>query len=97
MAKVFKYVAVDAAGKKQTGELEVGSRPEAMRQLQSQGVRPVSIVEGTLGKHKKTDKEALDEPVVLKNKDIIAFTEELSELLEAGLPLEPALASMEES
>jgi len=96
MAKVFKYVAVDAAGKKQTGELEVGSRPEAMRQLQSQGMRPVSIVEGMLGKHKKTDKEALDEPVVLKNKDVIAFTEELSELLEAGLPLEPALASMEE-
>ncbi|MFT5883477.1 MAG: type II secretory pathway component PulF [Crocinitomicaceae bacterium] len=96
MAKVFKYVAVDAAGKKQIGDLEIGSRPDAMRQLQSQGLRPVSIVEGSLGKNIKTEKDSIDEPVVLKNKDIIAFTEELSELLEAGLPLEPALASMEE-
>ena len=90
MPKVFNYVAMDATGNKHTGELELGSRPEAMRQLQSQGLRPVTIVEGALAKHRKTEKEALDEPVFLKNKDIIAFTEELSELLEAGLPLEPA-------
>ena len=96
MPKVFKYVAMDATGNKQTGELELGSRPEAMRHLQSQGLRPVSIVEGAMAKHRETEKDALDEPVFLKNKDIIAFTEELSELLEAGLPLEPALASMEE-
>ena len=96
MVKVFKYVAVDAAGEKQTGDLEIGSRPEAMRQLQSQGLRPVSIVEASKSKGKMSEKDSIDELVVLKTKDIIAFTEELSELLEAGLPLEPALASMEE-
>ena len=96
MAKVFKYVAMDATGKKQTGDLDIASRAEAMRHLQSQGLRPVTIVEGAASKKKKTEKDSLDALVVLKNKDIIAFTEELSELLEAGLPLEPALASMEQ-
>lgn len=96
MAKVFKYVAMDATGKKQTGDLDIASRVEAMRHLQSQGLRPVTIVEGAASKKKKTEKDSLDALVVLKNKDIIAFTEELSELLEAGLPLEPALASMEQ-
>jgi len=34
-------------------------------------------------------------PVKLKSNELIIFTEELSDLLEAGLPLEPALRSME--
>lgn len=96
MATEFQYVAVDAAGKKSEGSIEFGSRSEAMRHLQSQGLRPVSIKEGSAGKKKVKVEEKSDEPITLKNKDIIAFTEELSELLEAGLPLEPALASMEE-
>ncbi|MFC4993624.1 type II secretion system F family protein [Rubritalea tangerina] len=99
MAKVFQYVAMDAAGQKQAGELDLATRSEAMRFLQAKGLRPVTIKEATAGKKKKAEEkkeESLDEPVVLKNKDVIAFTEELSELLEAGLPLEPALASMEQ-
>lgn len=96
MAKVFQYVAIDSSGAKQVGELESGSRGEVMRYLQGLGMRPASIKEGRAGAHKKQQEKAIkDGPLVLKQKDVIAFTEELSELLEAGLPLEPALASME--
>ncbi|MGJ8671569.1 type II secretion system F family protein [Rubritalea sp.] len=96
MAKAFQYVAIDAAGKKQTGELEFNARGEVIRHLQSLGMRPASIKEVEVSGKKKKTEGLTDGPLVMKQKDIIAFTEELSELLEAGLPLEPALASMED-
>ncbi|MFC5050021.1 type II secretion system F family protein [Rubritalea spongiae] len=96
MAKAFQYIAIDASGKKQTGELQFNARSEVIRHLQSQGMRPASIKEVNASSAKKKKSEELpDGPLILKQKDVIAFTEELSELLEAGLPLEPALASME--
>jgi type II secretory pathway component PulF len=97
MAKAFQYVAIDASGKKHTGELELGARSEVIRHLQGQGMRPASIKEvASSGRKKQELKAVSDGPLLLKQKDVIAFTEELSELLEAGLPLEPALASMED-
>lgn len=96
MAKAFQYVAIDASGKKCTGELELGARSEVIRHLQSLGMRPASIKEVEASAKKKKDQTVSEGPLMLKQKDVIAFTEELSELLEAGLPLEPALASMED-
>jgi general secretion pathway protein F len=48
----------------------------------------------------KADKKAVEDelpdgPVKLKKKDVVLFTEELAELLNAGLQLEPALRVME--
>lgn len=94
MSQLFQYVAVDTAGKRQSGELEMDSRTELIRHLQMKGMRPISIKDGAASK-KRESKDASNAPIVLKPRDLIAFTEELSELLEAGLPLEPALASME--
>lgn len=95
MTKVFKYVAIDGAGQKQLGDVEAASRSEALRQLQGMGYQPTSIKESGVAKQKKVKKEAGDGSLTIKRAELIAFTEELSELLEAGLPLEPALASME--
>lgn len=41
------------------------------------------------------DEGALDGPVKLKKSDVVLFTEELSDMLAAGLQLEPALRAME--
>lgn len=99
MVKTFQYVAIDKAGAKQSGTLEASSRGDVIRELQRMGVRATSITEVAAGKAKKAKNASNvigdDELIPLKNKDVICFTEELSELLEAGLPLEPALASME--
>ena len=97
MAKVFQYVAIDPSGEKHEGELDLASRNEVIRHLQAKGMRPASIKEGEASVKKRQKEKAISEgPLLLKQKDIIAFTEELSELLEAGLPLEPALGSMED-
>lgn len=99
MSKVFKYTAIDGAGQKQTGDLTAASRGEAMRLLQGKGFQPTQIKETGEAKVKKvkagTGDEVSSGPMQLKKTELIAFTEEISELLEAGLPLEPALASME--
>ncbi|GAA5496870.1 general secretion pathway protein F [Rubritalea squalenifaciens DSM 18772] len=99
MSKIFKYIAIDGSGQKQTGDLTAASRGEAMRLLQGRGFQPTQIKDAGEAKVKKVKASTADEPssgpLTLKKQEIIAFTEELSELLEAGLPLEPALASME--
>lgn len=43
----------------------------------------------------KATKEAPDGPLKMKSKEVVYFTEELSDMLAAGLQLEPALRAME--
>lgn len=47
------------------------------------------------GKPVVVDEEIPDGPVKLKRADVVLFTEELSDMLSAGLQLEPALRAME--
>lgn len=47
------------------------------------------------GKPVVADEEIPDGPVKLKRSDVVLFTEELSDMLSAGLQLEPALRAME--
>ncbi|MDB4754762.1 type II secretion system F family protein [Akkermansiaceae bacterium] len=47
------------------------------------------------GKPVVADEEIPDGPVKLKRADVVLFTEELSDMLSAGLQLEPALRAME--
>lgn len=49
----------------------------------------------TPGKPVVADEEIPDGPVKLKRADVVLFTEELSDMLSAGLQLEPALRAME--
>ena len=86
----FVYQARNRSGKIHTGELVAPSKREAMLDLKSKGLQATRIDEQT-GNKKKVGPGSQ----ILTNKNIILFTEELSELLNAGLPLEPALASME--
>ena len=92
-----------------TGELTANDRGEALRQLDRKGLQPVSIKQkadegGGQKKSASSAKPAAkanveevipDGPVKLKRADVVMFTEELSDMLAAGLQLEPALRAME--
>jgi len=91
----FQYTAVQQAdGRKTSGSLEALSRSQALQALGRMGLRPLKL-EDKLGGVAGVQKVDDDANIKLKPGDLILFTEELADLLEAGLPLEPALRSME--
>jgi general secretion pathway protein F len=108
---VFSYKALDAKGTVQQGEVDAADRFEAIRALDRRKLQPLNIKEkegiNVVGQPKSKDKgkdkepltakqeKAAEGPLKLKRGDVIQFTEELSEMLGAGLQLEPALKSME--
>ena len=81
--------------------LEAQSRAEAFRKLDRESLQPISLVqqEGAETNGARTP-ETADEPLATRNirlsgGQIILFTEEMSDLLDAGMQLEPALRVME--
>jgi type II secretory pathway component PulF len=107
---LYSYKALSTNGTVATGEIEAADRPEALRTLDRRGLRPVNVKESAKAlpakkkevapvrrKEKTGEKEELsaDGPLKLKRAEVILFTEELSDMLGAGLQLEPALKSME--
>ena len=93
----FRYKAVAADGGAVSGTLEAESRSMALRRLVRIGLQPTEIAEAApaIAAAPKKESEIDDtQPVTLKRAALILFTEELSDLLDAGLPLEPALRSM---
>ena len=93
MAASFKYNALNGSGEKVSGEIDASSKSEAMRKLLVDGFQPITVAPLS-GVSKSRATKGDDAPIHLKSTDVVAFTEELAELLEAGLPLEPALSSM---
>ena len=100
----FAYTALKGDGKRVTGELDAGDRGAAMDLLDRGGLQPMKLdLKDDSGKNKSAESKAKvksDEPIAtgpikLKKQEIVLFTEELSELLGAGLQLEPALRVME--
>ena len=100
----FAYSAVDASGRELSGTLEAPDRPAALRSLSGKGLQPFKVAESATvavkGKaastsSKSSGKAAQEvvstDPIRLGAGQIQLFTEELSELLEAGMRLEPAL------
>jgi len=104
----FAYSAVDASGRELSGTLEAPDRPAALRSLSGKGLQPFKVAESATAAVKgkaastasKSSGKAAQEvvstaPIRLGAGQIQLFTEELSELLEAGMRLEPALKLME--
>ncbi len=99
----FSYRALQANGTIAEGNLEAPGRPDALRQIETLGLRPVAVAErgGAVGKNGATEGKAL--PGALGNlsfkfeskrvsaKDLENFTRLLSSLLAAGVPLSRAL------
>ena len=102
----FTYQAVDGSGKELTGALEASDRATALRQLTARGLQPFKVAEAAGAKDNKPappkgfaaksdSAQAPTGPIKLSSTQLQLFTEELSELLEAGMRLEPALKLME--
>jgi general secretion pathway protein F len=95
----FKYKALHSNGSVAEGHLEASGRPEALRVMESMGLRPVNIVEKA-GVALKRGGTASGAPAKLsfnfESKKIPAkalenFTRLLSSLLAAGVPLSRAM------
>jgi type II secretory pathway component PulF len=104
----FSYKALSSNGTVATGEIEALDRSEAMRLLDKRGMQPVTLKESAkavtkkeTAKSKRKDavgektESSADGMIKLKRAEVIMFTEELSDMIGAGLQLEPALKSME--
>ncbi len=104
---LFQYDAVSTSGQRSSGEVDATDRGDAIRKLSRRGLQPSAVREGAA---LATKKEASAKPDRVKTKDagttatgrlvltrsqVIQFTEELTDLLTAGLQLEQALHAME--
>jgi type II secretory pathway component PulF len=93
----FLYEAVSRAGERIRGELVAQNRAEAFRKLDRDRLQPIKIQEkdGATASAPSADQPQPLGKVRLSRGQIILFTEELSDLLDAGLQIEQALRVME--
>ncbi len=86
----FRYKAVSASGETIQGHMEATSTAEVIARLQEAGNIPVSADEagGGLGGGLLDMFQGVKR---VKTKDIVSFTDQLSSLMAAGLPLDRAL------
>ncbi len=91
----FSYTAIDLSGKKVSGSVTVRNKAEAYRELESKSLTPVVVHEGDEGGVSKSGskggKEVRRRGIKLKRPELVLFTEELADLLDAGMNLERAL------
>ena len=95
---VFVFEAVNRGGKRVRGELTAQSRSEVFRKLDIDRLQPITIEEkdGPNGKRRPmVERAAVQTKYRISRTQIIRFTEELSDLLDAGLQIDPALHVME--
>ena len=93
----FSYEALAAGGGRTAGKLEAKSRQEALAHLNKLRLRPLKLQEeGAIvaAGGEGTGGFAVEQP--MSEAQIISFTEELGDLLDAGLQLEGALKMMEQ-
>ena len=86
---VFSYKAVNAEGKFAEGRVEAADSRAATFRLQNMGLIPVSIDEPSKAAGRRCRRLYLQG---ISKKDILFFTEELSTLVNAGLPLDRSLS-----
>jgi type II secretory pathway component PulF len=102
----FNFSAVDASGRSESGRIEALSESDAYRRLRERGLQPGKITaEGDVpraAKGKSARPHSVDRSAPegrlprLTGKQLLFFTEELAELLDAGLQLEGALKVIEQ-
>ena len=96
----FQYRALQTNGKIAEGVLDASGRPDAMRQIETLGLRLVNLTEKAAGTKGKPGKNAAApagsnpfkfESKKVSGKELENFTRLLSSLLAAGVPLSRAL------
>jgi type II secretory pathway component PulF len=93
----FAYRALQADGKIAVGQLDAPGRPDALRQMETLGLRPVNLSEKTSAKSKNGSTGSPQnisfnfQSQKVSGKELENFTRLLSSLLAAGVPLSRAL------
>lgn len=89
----FTYTAIDVAGKQVSGNLVVRNKSEAYRELESKTLTPITVFPSGEGASTRASRKAAQEAgsAKLKRPELVLFTEELADLLDAGMQLERAL------
>src|SRR5271154_3245964 len=102
----FSYRALKADGKIAEGVLDAPGRPDALRQMEALGLRPVNLAEKAGAKNGSVSKNGAGKPAGLQGlgnisfkiggkkvsaKELENFTRLLSSLLAAGVPLSRAM------
>jgi type IV pilus assembly protein PilC len=91
----FNYIATNAQNKSVTGTVDASDKSAAINALTKQGLRPVSLKEGsTSAKSSFSFGDFLGGNKV-KSDDLVMFTRQLSAMVSAGVPLLRALGSLE--
>jgi len=83
---LYQYQAIDAKGKKRSGLIEAQGEKEAKEKLREQGVMVSKLAPKTAGSSKES----------LRGESLQAFTMQLSQLINAGVPLYQSLLAIEE-
>jgi type II secretory pathway component PulF len=94
----FQFKASNETGGLETGLLDARTRTEAYDLLRKRKLRPVSIEPakgGSAAKPGDAPAAAAGPVQSLPGAQLLLFTEELSEMLDSGLQLEPALRTIE--
>lgn len=93
---VFEYQALSAAGASQSGTMEASNEAQVLERIHTQGLLPLQVklasaasVSTESGAKKK---QGWFSSKKVGQADIIAFTQQLSSMLNAGLPLDRALS-----
>ncbi|MEM9281883.1 MAG: type II secretion system F family protein [Verrucomicrobiota bacterium] len=99
----FSYTAINTAGKQISGRVVVRNKAEVYRELESKTLTPVRIeVEGEGAPARRPSALSLRKDPAkagapkLKRPELVLFTEELADLLDAGMQLEKALKILHE-
>ena len=91
------YQALQSGGGKTAGEVEAVSRQDAFTKLRAQNLQPFSLAAKGAEAAGREDREAAGSGGhQLNRQQVLLFTEELCELLEAGLKLDRALQVIEQ-
>src|SRR5512146_1410412 len=98
---VFQYRALQTNGAVAEGQLEASGRPEAFRQMEGLGLRPISLAEKAAATAAEKNGSALTASLgsftffkqseKVSSRALENFTRLLSSLLAAGVPLSRAL------
>jgi general secretion pathway protein F len=93
---LFNYKAITADGSPQEGSLEAAGEAQAIESLNKQGLIPLQVFSGSAGALasapvKARARRSLWGAKKVSQPDILAFTQQLSSMLRAGLPLDRAL------
>ncbi len=97
----FQYRATDYQGKIVEGAMEAGEERSVVQRLQERGLIPLRIgAGGTVAAPARTQialpSLTTGRAKKVKNKDVLVFTQELSTLLAAGMPLDRSLTTLVE-